>query len=346
MSEKIIVTGGTGYIGSHTIIELFRNTDYDVICIDNQSRSYLSTLDRIKDITGKTVINYSLDLRDYDALKKVFETHHDIVGIIHFAAFKTVPESVAEPLLYYDNNFNSLINVMRACQDYQIKNLIFSSSCSLYGNVSSLPVAEDTPLSKTESPYAHTKLVGEEMLQNFVKAVTSTNVIALRYFNPVGADMTGRNGELPIRKPNNLVPVITQVASGILPQLTIFGSDYETRDGTCIRDYIHVSDIANAHILALDYLVEQRNKDTYEVFNLGTGNGVTTLEAVKAFEKVAHLDLNYTIGERRPGDVAAIYSNSEKAEKILGWKCKYDIEDMMASAWKWQQYLNENKIEK
>ncbi|MEN7548388.1 UDP-glucose 4-epimerase GalE [Rapidithrix thailandica] len=339
MSKKVLVTGGCGYIGSHTIIEMIRSTDYEVISVDNNINSTEKTMERIRQITGKEVKNYQVDLCDLAATRQIFEENDNLVGVIHFAALKAVGESVEQPHLYYHNNINSLLNILKCCEEFKVNNFIFSSSCSLYGNVEQLPVKEDTPLSKTESPYAHTKLVGEEIIKSIVH-VNDVQAIALRYFNPVGADKTGLNGENPINKPNNLVPVITQTASGIIPKMQVFGDDYDTRDGSCIRDYIHVTDIANAHIKALNYLIEQRNSSNYEVFNLGTGNGVTVLEAIKAFEKISGLELNYEIGPKRAGDVMAIYSNSSKAKELLGWETTFGIEEMMASAWKWQQNLN------
>jgi len=340
--QKILVTGGCGYIGSHTAIELIKNTDFEVVSIDNYMNSSGDTLCRIEQITGKQLKNYEVDLRDRKAVIDVFAENPEIVGVIHFAALKAVGESVEKPMLYYDNNINGLLNIVKACEVHGVNNLIFSSSCSVYGNTEKLPVDEDTPLAKTESPYAHTKKLGEEILQNLIH-VNDVNCISLRYFNPVGADMSGLNGENPINKPNNLVPVITQTAVGIIPELTVFGDDYDTRDGSCIRDYIHVTDIADAHIKAMQYLLAGKNKSNFEVFNLGTGNGVTVLEVIKAFEKVSGQQLNYKIGPRRPGDVVAIYSDSTKADKLLGWKTQYGLEAMMDSAWKWQQLLMEEK---
>jgi UDP-glucose 4-epimerase len=275
------------------------------------------------------------------ACYSLFQELGQIDGVIHFAALKAVGESVETPLLYYRNNLLSLINLLKCCGDFGIENFIFSSSCSLYGNVKTLPVNEDTPLSKTESPYAHTKLVGEEILRA-AASVQSLKVISLRYFNPVGAHPSGLNGENPINKPNNLVPVITQTASGIIEKMHVHGTDYPTRDGSCIRDYIHVSDIADAHILALHHQLNGKQGANYEVFNLGTGQGVSVLEAIKAFEEVRGVSLNYELGPRRAGDVAEIYSDSAKAEQVLGWKPKFDLREMMASAWRWQEYLNSN----
>lgn len=343
--NKILVTGGCGYIGSQTIIQILRSTDYKVVSVDNFSNSSKETLDRIEEITGRKVFNYEVDLADLEATKTIFQENKDLQGVIHFAALKSVPESVEKPLLYYRNNINSLLNILQCCEEFGVEHHIFSSSCSVYGNVEQLPVDENTPLGNVESPYAHTKAIGEEIIELFAKN-SSTRNIALRYFNPVGADETGLIGEDPVSndKPNNLVPFITRTAAGIYPKLTVFGGDYNTRDGSCVRDYIHVMDIADAHIQALDYLIGNKSIQ-YEVFNLGTGNGVTVLEAIKAFEKVSKQKLNYEIGPRRAGDVENIYSDSKKAKDKLHWEANRSIDEMMASAWKWQQHLikEENK---
>ena len=340
----ILITGGTGYIGSHTAIELFNQEKYDVISIDNFQNSSSKTLERIKKISGREMLNYEVDICNKEALIQVFEKHDDIVGVIHFAALKSVGESVEQPLRYYNNNLQSLVNILDCCETYGIENFIFSSSCSVYGNIDKLPVTEDTPVAPAESPYANTKIIGEHIIRDFAKMSKHVKTIALRYFNPVGAHESGLNGEDPINRPNNLVPVITQTASGIIKQLTVFGGDYDTRDGSCIRDYIHVVDIALAHIQAMNYLIENRNTDTFELFNLGTGNGVSVLEAIKAFEKNTGQKLNYRVGERRAGDVVSIYSDSTKAKERLGWIPQRDINQMMDSAWKWQVYLNKVRL--
>jgi len=342
--STIIITGGCGYIGSHTAIEIQNQGKYEVVSIDNCVNSHANTLNRVKSITGKSYVNHDVDLIDFAATRAVFAQYNDVVGVIHFAALKSVGESVEQPMLYYHNNFESLVNVAKCCLEFNIPNLIFSSSCSIYGNVEKLPVTEDTPTSGAESPYAHTKLVGEQMLEAFVRSQNQVKVVALRYFNPVGSHPTGLNGELPINRPTNLVPVITQTAAGIIPQMKVFGGDYDTRDGSCIRDYIHVVDIADAHIKAMDYLAEGKNENQYEVYNLGTGEGVSVLEAIKAFESVTGEQLNYVVTDRREGDVIAIYSDSSKAEKRLGWIPQFGIEEMMASAWKWQQHLLSEKV--
>lgn len=335
----ILITGGTGYIGSHTAIEIIQDGRYQVVSVDNYSNSGAHTLDRIEAITGHRMQNHAIDACDLPALQSVFAQHPDIVGVIHFAALKAVGESVEQPVRYYQNNFLSLLNVIQCCEQYGVSNLIFSSSCSVYGNIDQLPVTEQTPVAETESPYAHTKLVGERILQDAVKASPQLQAIALRYFNPVGGHSTGLNGEDPINRPSNLVPVITLVAAGKIPQLTVFGGDYDTRDGTCIRDFIHVTDIALAHIKALDYLIEGRNTTHYEMFNLGSGLGISILEAINAFEKVTGQSLNYHIGARRAGDVISIYSDSSLAKEKLGWVAERGIDEMMATAWKWQETL-------
>ncbi len=342
--STILVTGGMGYIGSHTIIELLNKGTYQPVSIDNCVNSSVETQDRIEQITGQRIPNHHVDLVNLSELETVFQQYDDIVGVIHFAALKAVGESVAQPLKYYRNNFLGLINVLTCCKKFGVKNIIFSSSCTVYGEISQLPVTEETPLSRAASPYGNTKLVGEEIIRDFIHATEDQKAISLRYFNPVGAHDTGLNGEDPINRPNNLVPVITQTASGIIPQLTVFGGDYPTRDGSCIRDYIHVTDIADAHLKAMDYLIQGKNTSNYEVFNLGSGQGVTVLEAIHAFENVTEQKLNYIIGDRRPGDVSAIYSDSSLAKEKLGWEATRGIEDMMASAWKWQLLINEKRL--
>ncbi|MBV6484717.1 MAG: UDP-glucose 4-epimerase [Flavobacteriales bacterium] len=337
---KILITGGAGYIGSHTIIEILENTNWEVISIDNYSSSSEKTYQRIEKITGKKVTYYNIDLTDLSLTEKVFEENTDIAGIIHFAAFKSVPESVENPLMYYHNNLNSLINILKCQAKYNIPNLIFSSSCSVYGNLTELPVTETTPLNKPESPYAYTKQIGEKMVDDFIKTNANLKAISLRYFNPVGAHKSGLNGEVPIARPNNLVPYITQTAIGKLEQLTVFGGDYATNDGTCIRDYVHVCDIASAHVKALQKLVEDKNFEQHSIINLGTGVGVSVLEAIKAFEKVSNQKLNYKIGPRRAGDVEAIYANNTKAKELINWTPKFNIDEMMLSAWLWEQNLN------
>jgi len=337
---KVIVTGGTGYIGSHTIVDLMEN-GFEVICIDNLCRSKEYALTGIEKITGKKPTFYNVDLCNRNATFQVIEQHKDAVGIIHFAALKSVGESVDKPLLYYANNIDSLVNILMAMKMFDIPNFVFSSSCSVYGNADELPVTENTPIKDAESPYAHTKQIGEDIIRNFSKANPSQQNILLRYFNPVGAHPSANIGEIPIEKPNNLVPYITQTALGKLDQLTVFGNDYDTRDGSCIRDYIHVCDIAHAHTLALQFLIDKKNDTNLEVFNLGTGNGLSVLEAIYAFEKVSGKKLNYKIGPRRAGDVVAVYANNTKAATKLNWTCQYNLEDAMLSAWNWELKMSE-----
>lgn len=336
---KILVTGGNGYIGSHTLIQLIKSGEFEVVSIDNLSRSARGTMDRIEKITGKHVVNYEVDLCDKAATFKVIEKEGPIDGIIHFAAYKCVPESVSKPVMYYRNNLNSLLNIMEACEKFHIPNLIFSSSCSIYGEVKDLPVTEATPAGVAACPYAHTKQIGEGMIRAFCEQASNFNAILLRYFNPVGADMSGLNGELSPDTPNNLMPIIMETGIGKRKSMTVYGTDYDTRDGSCIRDYIHVTDIANAHVKALQFLINHKNTNNCEVFNLGSGNGISVLEMLNAFEKITGQKLNYQLGERRPGDIPAIYSNSAKAKELLGWECQFGVEDMIQSAWKWEQQL-------
>ncbi|MEL6673296.1 MAG: UDP-glucose 4-epimerase GalE [Bacteroidota bacterium] len=341
---KILITGGTGYIGALTAVEILAKGEHELISLDNFHNSGPDSLERVEKITGQQIKNYQVDAADKGALEKVFEENPDIDSIIHFAAMKAVGESVELPLVYYRNNLVSLMNILECCRDYGVKNFIFSSSCTVYGEVTSLPVTEDTPTQRPSSPYGTTKLVGEWMIEDFINTDPGFKAIALRYFNPVGAHETGLLGENP-NNPNNLVPYITQVAAGQRPVLTVFGDDYETRDGSAVRDYIHVTDIALAHIMAVNYLNGDRNTDNFEIFNLGSGEGVSVLEAIQAFEQEANVPLNYQIGPRRPGDVSAIYSNPVKAADRLGWKAEKNINHMMGSAWKWQlNYLEDQKV--
>lgn len=332
---KILVTGGCGYIGAHTLVDLIEN-GFDVISADDNSRSTAYLLDGIQRITGKKVKNYKVDLCNFDDTRAIFQENDDITGVIHFAAYKAVGESVQAPLLYYENNLFSLINLLKCLQEFKVPQFVFSSSCTVYGNPDAVPVTEETPEKNAESPYGATKQMGERIVADFAKA-TTTQCILLRYFNPVGAHPSIQIGELPLGKPANLVPAITQTAIGKLPQMQVFGSDYPTRDGSCLRDYIHVSDIAHAHTLSLQYLIGHRNKTQCEVFNLGSGNGVTVLEAIKAFETVSGVKLNYVVGPRRSGDVVAVYANNDHAVKTLGWNIKYGLNDMLETAWKWEQ---------
>jgi UDP-glucose 4-epimerase len=340
--EKILVTGGCGYIGSHTIVDLLEN-GYDVISVDNNSRSDAGILTGIERITGRKVKNYKVDLCNFDDTHAIFQENPDIRGIIHFAAYKSVGESVKKPLLYFENNLQSLISLLKCVLEFKTPYFVFSSSCTVYGNPDKVPVTETTPPKPAESPYGYTKQMSEQILVEFSKTSGSQSVL-LRYFNPVGAHPSAQIGELPVGKPENLVPAITQTAIGKLPKMFVHGNDYPTRDGSCIRDYIHVSDLARAHTLALKYLQEHKNTGTCEVFNLGSGNGVTVLEAIHSFEKVSGIKLNYEIGPRRPGDVIAIYANNDLAKKLLGWEPKYSLDEMMSTAWKWEQRLKQDEV--
>lgn len=339
--SKILVTGGCGYIGSHTVVDLVEN-GFEVISVDNNSRSTPRILDGVEKITGKKIKNYKVDLCNFDDTYAIFAENSDIAGIIHFAAFKAVGESVEQPLLYFENNLVSLMNLLKCVQEFKVPYFVFSSSCTVYGNPDEIPVTESTPPKPAESPYGYTKQMGEQIISEFAK-VSPTQCILLRYFNPVGAHPSIQIGELPIGRPANLVPAITQTAIGKIPQLTVFGNDYDTRDGSCLRDFIHVSDIAHAHTLSLQYLIKGKGIKSCEVFNLGTGNGVTVLEAIRAFEKVSGQALNYSIGPRRPGDVIAIYANNEHAVNELEWELKYNLEDMMDTAWRWEKKLKEDE---
>jgi UDP-glucose 4-epimerase len=332
----ILVTGGCGYIGSHTVVDLIQN-GYDVISVDNNARSNPRILQGIENITGKKVKNYKVDLCNFDDTFAIFQ-ENDIKGIIHFAAYKSVGESVEKPLMYFENNLNSLINLLKCVQEFETPYFVFSSSCTVYGNPDKIPVTELTPPKPAESPYGYTKQMGEQIINEFAKS-TGTLSILLRYFNPVGAHPSIQIGELPVGKPQNLVPAITQTAIGKLQKMYVHGSDYPTRDGSCIRDYIHVCDIAHAHTLALQYLEQGKNNGLCEVFNLGSGNGVSVLEAIHAFEKVSGVKLNYEIGPRRSGDVVAIYANNDLSRSRLGWNPKYSLDDMMNTAWQWEQRL-------
>lgn len=333
---NILVTGGCGYIGSHTIVDLLDN-GFDVISIDNNIRSKASTVDLIFDITGKCIKNYEVDLCDKEATRKVFQ-ENKFDAIIHFAALKSVPESVEKPLLYYRNNLDSLLNLLELTIEYGIKNFVFSSSCSVYGNTTQLPVTEETPFGNAESPYARTKQMSEEIIQDFSKKV-DVKFILLRYFNPAGAHESGKLGEDSTDVITAMVPRITGTAIGKFEAFTVFGTNYDTRDGSCIRDYIHVMDIASAHTKAVEYLNTKSNLGHAEVFNLGTGNGVTVLEAIKSFEKVSGEKLNYKLGERRTGDVVSIYANNNKAVSKLNWKIKRDLDAMMLTSWVWEKHL-------
>lgn len=336
MKKNIVVTGGLGYIGSHTVVAL-QEAGFTVSILDDLSNSDLSVLNRITEISGIKPEFHVIDLKNTKAVKDFFQSAK-IDGIIHFAAHKAVGESVEKPLIYYRNNLLGLINLLEAMKENEVDNLIFSSSCTVYGQADTMPIDESAPFKKAESPYGKTKQMGEEILEDFV-AADSKNVISLRYFNPVGAHSSGLIGELPLGVPNNLVPFVTQTAAGIRKCLSVFGDDYPTRDGTAIRDYIYVGDLADAHVKALNRLIEKKNKENLEVFNLGTGIGSTVLEIVRTFEKVNHLKLNYKTVGRRAGDIVEAFADNTKAEKELGWKPKTTLEESMRTAWEWQKTL-------
>jgi UDP-glucose 4-epimerase len=335
---KILVTGGTGYIGSHTVVEL-QQKGYEVIIVDNLSNSSESVLSSIEKISGKKPVFEKIDLTDDAAIISLFEKHKQIKGVIHFAAFKAVGESVENPLKYYHNNLYSLINLLICMKKAKIKPLVFSSSCTVYGEPDSLPVTEKAPIKAALSPYGNTKQICEEIIKDTLKT-SDLQTVLLRYFNPIGAHNSALIGELPIGVPNNLVPYITQTAIGKRELLNVYGNDYPTPDGTCIRDYIHVVDLAKAHVIAVDRLIENKNKSAFEIFNLGTGNGFSVLEVISTFEKVSGKKLNYKIVDRRSGDVAMIYSDCELANKELGWKAKLGLEEMLSSSWKWEQFIS------
>ncbi|MEM9023309.1 MAG: UDP-glucose 4-epimerase GalE [Bacteroidota bacterium] len=340
---KLLITGGAGYIGSHTIIALCEETDAEIVSVDNYSNSRPDTFDRIAAITGRQITNYAIDLTDATALETVFREHPDLDGIIHFAALKAVGESVAEPVRYFDNNINSVINLLRLCAQFDVPHFIFSSSCTVYGNIEELPVTENSKILRAESPYGFTKTVGERLLEDTAHSGAGLKAVSLRYFNPVGAHPSGLIGELPLGKPNNLVPLITRTAAGLMDHLEVFGNDYDTRDGTPIRDYIHVMDIARAHIRAFEFLAKQPEAGLFDVFNLGSGQGATVKEIIAAFESATGIALNYRMAPRRPGDVEAVYADSRKAREVLHWQPRYNLSDMMSSAWKWQQHLQEGE---
>lgn len=333
--QKVLVTGGCGYIGSHTIVDLLNN-GFEVISIDNLSNSDETPLAGIRDITGKQVQNYVVDLCDLPTTREVFEKNKGLAGIIHFAALKSVEESVFEPLRYFHNNLESLVNVLSCAHEFKVPNVIFSSSCSVYGNADELPVTEATPFKEAESPYARTKQMGEKIIEDFTKNIAGVKAILLRYFNPAGAHESALIGESPRNKATNLVPVITETAIGKRPSMTVFGHDYNTRDGSCVRDYIHVMDLANAHTKCLQYLLAGKGPAACEIFNVGLGEGATVLEAVHAFEQETGVRLNYNLGPRRAGDVVAVYSDVQKAKQLLGWQPKRRIEEIMKTAWAWE----------
>ena len=335
MKEKILVTGGTGYIGSHTTVEL-QNAGYDVVIIDNLSNSNENVLDGIEKITGKRPVFVNGDCTDIKTLRKVFEENPSIKGIINFAASKAVGESVEKPLLYYRNNLNTLMNLLELMPEFGVKGIVFSSSCTVYGEPDQNPIDETAPIKKATSPYGNTKQISEEIIEDYVASGAPIKSIILRYFNPIGAHPSGLIGELPLGVPQNLVPFLTQAAAGIRKELTVFGTDYNTRDGSCIRDYIDVVDLAKAHVIAMQRMLSGKDTDAIEIFNLGTGNGLSVLELIKAFEEATGVKVPHKIGDRRAGDIEKIWANPKKANSVLGWKAQADVKDTMRNAWQWQ----------
>ncbi len=334
---KVVVTGGLGFIGSHTVVEL-QNEGFEVVVIDNLSNADEKVLDGIFNITGKKPLFEKMDLRDKSSVQSFFKKHDDVVGVIHFAASKAVGESVENPLLYYENNINTLVYILQELKELPKANFIFSSSCTVYGQAEKMPITEDASIQVAMSPYGNTKQIGEEIITDVAK-VTNINSILLRYFNPIGSHPTAEIGELPLGIPQNLVPYITQTAIGMREKLSVYGNDYPTPDGTAIRDYIHVVDLAKAHVIALQRLLNKKNLEKVEIFNLGTGTGSSVLEVITAFEKVSGQKLNYQMVERREGDITSAYANTDKANKVLGWKAQSNLEDSLASAWKWERKI-------
>lgn len=344
MDKKILVTGGLGFIGSHTVVAL-QDRGFDVIIADNLSNSSLDVLGGITKITKSSPEFENIDLREKDVVKDFFERHPEIEGVIHFAASKAVGESVENPLLYYENNISSLIYLLQELKEKDRARFIFSSSCTVYGQADELPIAESAQVKKAESPYGNTKQIGEEIISDTCRVSPQLDAISLRYFNPIGAHPSGNIGELPIGTPQNLVPFITQTAIGKREELTVYGDDYPTDDGTCIRDYIHVMDLAKAHVIALERLLEDDRKENFEVFNLGTGKGNSVLEVIKSFEKVSGEKLKYRIGPRREGDITAAYADNRKATEVLNWSCEYSLDQALESAWKWERKINREQEE-
>ena len=342
--KKILVTGGLGYIGSHVVVEL-QNNGFEVVIIDDMSNSSIDILDRIKDITGISPIFNKIDLKGKQSVVELFVKHPDIHGVIHFAASKAVGESVNDPLKYYENNIHSLVYLLQEISKLPTQKLIFSSSCTVYGQADELPITEQAPIKEPESPYGNTKKVGEQIIKDTCSANKSLNTIALRYFNPIGAHKSGNIGELPIGTPQNLVPFVTQTGIGLREKLSIYGNDYPTPDGTCIRDYIHVVDLAKAHVIAMKRLLEENNKENYEVYNIGTGKGSSVLEVVKTFEEVSGVELNYSFAPRRTGDIISAYADTTKANSILGWKSELTLKDALHSAWEWEKRIQSLSID-
>ncbi|MDF4221227.1 UDP-glucose 4-epimerase GalE [Maribacter huludaoensis] len=337
---KVLVTGGLGFIGSHTVVEL-QNKGFEVVIIDDCSNSDESVLDGIEAITGKKPAFEKLDLKEKHKVEDFFQRYQDVTGVIHFAASKAVGESVEKPLLYYENNIGTLVYILKELCKKNKASFIFSSSCTVYGQADKMPITEDAPVKAAESPYGNTKQMGEEIIADTCKVIPNLNAIALRYFNPMGAHPSGEIGELPKGVPQNLVPFITQTGIGLREELSVFGDDYPTPDGTCIRDYIYVVDLAKAHVVALERLLNGKNESNYEVFNVGTGKGSSVLEAIKSFEKVSGRKLNYKVVGRRPGDVTTAYADTTKANKVLGWKAEYSLDEAMNYAWIWEQKIRD-----
>ncbi len=336
-TRKVLVTGGAGYIGAHTLVELFAS-GYSPVVVDDLSRSSLRLIDGVEKITGKSFPFYQINCADKDQLRNVFAEHNDIFGVIHFAAFKSVGESVENPLLYFRNNLDSLLTLLEVMREAQVSRMVFSSSCTVYGQPDMIPVTEDAPFKKPESPYGATKQIGERMLEDQVKAWPELRVVSLRYFNPIGAHPSGWIGELPVGIPSNLVPYITQTAIGKRERLTVFGNDYSTPDGTCLRDFIHVVDLAKAHVSALEAIDNLPNH--FEALNLGSGIPCSVLELLETFRKVSGIPVPYSVGPRRPGDIEKVYANPEKSHRILRWKTLLTTEDALRDAWNWEQKLD------
>ena len=343
MKETILVTGGTGFIGSHTTVEL-QNAGYEVVIVDNLSNSQANVIDGIEKITGKRPAFEQVDLRDMDATEAVFKKYPAISGIIHFAASKAVGESVEKPLMYYRNNILSLVNLLELMPKYNVKGIIFSSSCTVYGQPDQLPATEETPIKKAESPYGNTKQINEEIIQDTVRSGSPIKSIILRYFNPIGSHPSAIIGEMPNGVPQNLIPFLTQTAIGIREKLSVFGDDYNTPDGSCIRDYIYVVDLAKAHVCAMTRIMEDKTDEPVEIYNIGTGRGTSVLELINAFEKATGVKLNYQIVGRRAGDIEKVWGNVDKANRVLGWKADTPLEEVLATAWKWQLALRERGI--
>jgi UDP-glucose 4-epimerase len=336
---KILVTGGLGFIGSHTVVALIEE-GYKVVIIDDLSNSSLDVLEGITSITDVSPEFHQIDLRDKNLVEDFFEENENLDGVIHFAASKAVGESVEKPLLYYENNINSLVLLLQEMRHKSLSNFIFSSSCTVYGQADELPITENAQIKKAESPYGNTKQIGEEILKDFGNSEAHFKAVSLRYFNPIGAHPSAKIGELPIGVPRNLVPFVTQTAAGERKKLQVFGDDYPTEDGTCIRDYIHVMDLAEAHVAALNKLMKNKSEENFQVYNLGTGTGNSVLEVIKTFEKTTGVKLPYEIVGRREGDITAAYADTTKANKELGWKTRFDLSDALQSAWKWQKTLD------